>query len=210
MKPLKDYLIKNFEKSTLEQIADDYREKGYTIKRGERVGPYKEDLSATKGDEAIYIELKTHSENPEATRRIKAMVDYFKKYEPNAKFIVAISRIPEFKEIKFDEIETVLSDFFTMNVPSDLDILSSHTRIDEVHEVNINAISIQQGNFYITCNGMVDVSLQYGSDSEQEIGDKPMRISFPFKFKGTIRYDGKDYSVKDYNELKIDTDAYYM
>ena len=31
MKPLKDYLIKNFEKSTLEQIADDYREKGYTI-----------------------------------------------------------------------------------------------------------------------------------------------------------------------------------
>ena len=33
MKPLKDYLIKNFEKSTLEQIADDYREKGYTIKR---------------------------------------------------------------------------------------------------------------------------------------------------------------------------------
>ena len=76
--------------------------------------------------------------------------------------------------------------------------------------ININAISIQQGNFYITCNGMVDVSLQYGSDSEQEIGDKPMRISFPFKFKGTIRYDGKDYSVKDYNELKIDTDAYYM
>lgn len=55
MKPLKDYLIKNFEKSTLEQIADDYREKGYTIKRGERVGPYKVDLSATKGDEAIYI-----------------------------------------------------------------------------------------------------------------------------------------------------------
>lgn len=210
MKPLKDYLIKNFEKSTLEQIADDYREKGYTIKRGERVGPYKVDLLATKDDETIYIELKTHSENPEAKRRIKAMMDYLKKNEPNAKFIVAISRIPELKKIEFDEIETVLSDFFTTNVPSDLDILSTHTRIDEVHDVNINAISIQQGNFYITCNGMVDVSLQYGSDSEQEIEDEPMRISFPFKFKGTIGYNGKYYSVEDYNELNIDTDAYYM
>lgn len=210
MKPLKDYLIKNFEKSTLEQIADDYREKGYTIKRGVRVGPYKVDLSARKDDEAIYIELKTHSENPEAKRRIKALMDYFKKNEPNAKFIVAISRIPELKEIKFDEIETILSDFFTINVPPDLDILSTHTRIDEVHQVNINAISIQQGNFYITCNGMVDVSLQYGSDSEQEIGDEPIRISFPFKFKGRIRYNGQDYSVEEYNELKIDTDAYYM
>ena len=29
MKPLKDYLIKNFERSAIEQLADDYRDKGY-------------------------------------------------------------------------------------------------------------------------------------------------------------------------------------
>lgn len=67
MKPLKDYLIRNFEKSTLEQIADDYREKGYTIKLGNKVGPYRVDLTATKGNETVYIELKTHSEKTEGS-----------------------------------------------------------------------------------------------------------------------------------------------
>lgn len=210
MKPLKDYLIRNFEKSTLEQIADDYREKGYTIKLGNKVGPYRVDLTATKGNETVYIELKTHSEKTEAKRRIKDMVDYFKEYTPNAKFIVAISRIPEFKKIEFDDIELVLYEFFMIDLPSDLDVLSTHTRIDEVHGVDIIGISIQSGNLHVICNGMVNVTLQYGSDADMEYGDGPMSMSFPFKFKGTICYDGKNYRVEDCDELEIDTDAYYM
>lgn len=36
-----------------------------------------------------------------------------------------------------------------------------------------------------------------------------MGRSFPFKFKGIISYDGKNYSVEDCDELAIDTDAFY-
>ncbi len=209
MKPLSNYLIKNFEKSTLEQIADDYREKGYTIKTDISVGPYRVDLAATKGDETVYIEVKTHRERPEAKRRIKAMADYFKTV-PNTKFIVVISRIPEFKKIVFKEIEPVLCDYFTLEFPSGLDALSAHTRIDEVHRVNISEINIQDGDFHIICNGMVGVTLQYGSDSEQKPEDEPFYMSFPFKFEGTINYDGRKYNVDVCDKLEIDTDAYYM
>ena len=59
MKPLKDYLRKNYEKSALEQIADDYRDKGYKVDADVREGPFRVDLVATKGDEKIFIELKT-------------------------------------------------------------------------------------------------------------------------------------------------------
>ena len=208
MKPLKNYLIRNFERSTLEQLSDDYREKGYTVKTDVSVGPYRVDLAATKGEKTIYIEIKTHSENPDAKRRIRAMADYFKTVA-NAKFIVVVARIPEFKKIEFDDIEPVLTEYFTLEFPSDLDALSTHTRIDEVHDVSISEISIEDGNLIITCTGMVGVTLQYGSDSDQEPGDEPMGMSFPFKFKGTVSYNGQDYSVEDCDELEIDTDAYY-
>lgn len=208
MKPLRNYLIKSFEHATLEQIADDYREKGYTIKTDAKAGPYRVDFVATKGDETVYVEIKTHSENPEAKRRIKAMADYFKTV-PNAKFIVVVSRVPEFKTIEFDDIEPVLTEYFTLEFPSELDALSTHTLIDEVHDVSISEITIENGNLRITCSGMVEVTLQYGSDLNQEEGDEPMGMSFPFKFKGSISYDGKKYSVEYCDELEIDTDAFY-
>ena len=207
MKPLKDYLRKNYEKSALEQIADDYRDKGYKVETDVREGPYRVDLVATKGYEKIFIELKTGKENPDAKRRIKQMADYFKEI-PNAKFLVVVSRFPEPKKIVFEDIERVLLDFFTLEFPSDLDALSTHTRVEDIHGETINEIRIKDGEIYIECSGMVGVTLQYGSDSDQEPGDHPMYMSFPFIFKGTIGYEG-GYSVKDCDELDIDTDAYY-
>jgi len=207
MKPLTDYLRQNYEKSFIEQIVEDYREKGYTVKTDVKVGEFRVDIAATKDDEVVYIEVKTHSVKPDAKRRIKAMSDYFKTI-PNAKFLVMISRYPEPKKIVFDEIEPILCEYFTLEFPSDLDALSTHTRVDDVHGVTINEVVIQDGDLEISCNGMVGVTLQYGSDSEQEPGDVPMYMSFPFKFRGTISYDN-DYSVTDCDELEIDTDAFY-
>ena len=207
MKPLKDYLLKNYEKSFIEQIVEDYRDKGYNVKTDVIVGDYRVDIAATIGDETIYIEVKTHSENPDAKRRIKAMAEYFKTL-PNTKFLVMISRFPEPKKIEFNDIESILCEDFTLDFPSDLDALSTHTRIEDVSGVSINEVRIQDGELWIACSGMVGVALQYGSDSEQEPGDELMYMSFPFKFKGTIGYDGR-YSVSECDELEIDTDAYY-
>ena len=207
MKPLKDYLRQNYEKSFIEQIVDDYRSRGYSVKTDVKVGDYRVDIAATKGDDIIYIEVKTHSETPDAKRRIKAMADYFKTIQ-NAKFLVMISRYPEPKMIMFDDIESVLCEYFTLEFPADLDALSTHTRVEDVHGVIITEVNIQKGDFVITCNGMVGVTLQYGSDSEQEPGDESMYMDFPFKFKGTIVYDG-GYSVTVCEKLEIDTDAFY-
>ena len=135
------------------------------------------------------------------------MADYFKEI-PNAKFLVVLSRYPEPKKIVFEDIESVLCEYFTLKIPLDLDTLSTHTKVEDVRDVTINGIKIQDGEVYIECNGMVGVTLQYGSDSEQEPGERSMHMSFPFKFKGTIGYEG-GYSVMDCDGLEIDTDAYY-
>ena len=208
MKPLTDYLRKSFEKATIEQIADDYRAKGYSVKTDANVGPYRVDIVASKDEERIIIEVKTGRENSEAIRRIKEMTDYFKSI-PYAKFLVVVSRFPEPKSIVFDEIEAVLYDYFILDFPSDLDALSTHTRVDDVYSVSIKEVVIQGGDLVINCSGMIGVTLQYGSDTEQEPEEAPMKMSFPFKFKGTIRYNGDGYEVTECDDLKIDTDAFY-
>ena len=208
MKPLKDFLQANYEKAAIDQIADDYKSKGYVVKKEANVGPYRVDLAVIKGDETTYIEVKSRKESPEAKRRIKEMTEFFKTL-PNVQFIVAISRYPEPKQIEFDELESVLFDYFTVEFPSELDALSTHTRMDDVHDVTINSIEVGGGEIKLSCNGSVSVSLQYGSDSEQE-DDEPFVMSFPFEFEGTLKYEGNCYSVIDCDTLEVDTDAFYQ
>ena len=207
MKPLSVYLRKSFEKAAIEQIADDYREKGYAVKTDVKVGEFRVDIAASKNGLTSYIEVKTGKENPDAKRRIKAMADYFKTI-PDAKFLLIVSRYPEPKKIVFNDIEQVLYDFF-IESHTDLDSLSTHTRVNDISDVSIDEIRIQREFFSIVCNGMVGATMQYGADSEQEPGDDPVCMSFPFRFKGTVRFDGRTYIVDECEELTIDMDAYY-
>lgn len=208
MKPLKDYLQAIYEKAAIDQIADDYASRGYGIKKQAIVGPFRVDIVAANRDETVYIEVKSRKESPESKRRIKEMTDYFKTI-PNSKFIVAISRYPEPKKIEFDELERILFDYFTVEFPSDLDILSTHTRMDDVHDLTINSIEIERDEIHVACNGSVSVSLQYGSDSEQE-DDEPFIMSFPFEFVGTLKYEDDSYHVIDCDTIEVDTDAFYQ
>ena len=81
--------------------------------------------------------------------------------------------------------------------------------MDSVHDVSINSIEVGGGELKLSCNGLVSVSLQYGSDSEQE-DDEPFIMSFPFEFEGTLKYEGDEYSVIDCETLEVDTDAFYQ
>jgi len=209
MKPLKDFLQATYEKAAIDQIADDYRGKGYTVKKEVRVGDYRVDLAAFKDNQpTLYIEVKSRKESPATKRRIKDMADFFKTM-PNVKFIVAISRYPEPKKIDFNGLEGILYNYFIDDFPSELDALSTHTRMDSIHDVCINSIEIRGGEVKLACNGSVSVSLQYGSDSEQE-DEEPFIMSFPFEFKGTLKYEENGYSVIDCEMLEVDTDAFYQ
>jgi len=208
MKPLKNYLQARYEKAAIDQIADDYKEKGYSIKKDVKVGPYRVDIAAHKDNETIYIEVKSRELSSSAKHRIKEMTDYFKSVH-NAKLIIAISRYPEQKKIEFDELENILFDYFTVEFPSELDALSTHIRMDSVYDVTINSIEVGGGEIVVSCNGSVSVSLQYGSDSEQE-DDEPFVMSFPFEFEGTLKYEDDSYQIIDCKTLEVDTDAFYQ
>ena len=206
MKPITNFLHSAYETAFIEQLADDYKSKGYTVRKNVRIGSYIVDLTAEKNGETIYVEVKTRKETHEAKRRIREMADYFKTV-PNAKFIVAISRFPKQKVIEIEDIDAIIFDYFTNELPSDLDALSTHTLVESIDDVSINNIYIDGPNLKVKCTGTVSTSLQYGSNSEQD--DIPMDMSFPFEFEGTLRLMEDEYKIVECDALVIDTDAFY-
>ena len=92
----------------------------------------------------------------------------------------------------------------------DLDILSTHTR---VQGNDINGVSIAKIDFDdidIEIFGSVDVELQYGSDGDQRRGDGLIvGDSYPFQIEKTIDVRNPLKFDIDENEVQFDTESYY-
>lgn len=86
-----------------------------------------------------------------------------------------------------DEMEMVVNDVFLSETIDDLDILSTHTRIDDVDNIEIEINSISSDEVIGTITGNVYVFLQYGSDREVRTGDGDIcEASYPFELPFTI------------------------
>ena len=59
------------------QLADDYKTKGYTVSREEAIGGrYRADLIARKNNEVIIVEVKTGRMTPEKRVQLVKLADY--------------------------------------------------------------------------------------------------------------------------------------
>ena len=54
----KKYLLPYYEKAAIEQVAEQYKSKGYYVKKEARIGNYRVDLLAEKDEEKIVIEVQ--------------------------------------------------------------------------------------------------------------------------------------------------------
>lgn len=81
-----------------------------------------------------------------------------------------------------DKIEEIVTDEFISQTFNDLDILSTHTRVEYIGNIKIEIKRIESEKVIGTIYGNVCVSLQYGSDRDIDdgIGDI-WRDSYPFK-----------------------------
>lgn len=202
-----NYLARYYEKATIDQLYDEYKQKGYNVQRDARLDKYRVDLKAEKDGHNVYIEVVRDKMDSDARRRIDAFESLVRQL-PNSRLIVVPIRYSDEKKIEFNNIGTILFNYFEEDFPSELDELSTHTRLDSIDVVAIDSIKVYGQDIVIKCNGQVNVQLQYGSDSEQE-GKTPMVMSFPFEFEGTVTWEGNDYFVNEVDNLKINTDEFY-
>lgn len=97
-----------------------------------------------------------------------------------AEFRLVLVRPPREVTVEIEGLEPLLSDTLVINSPSELDALSSNTRILGISDVEITTTAIRREGIQVTGTGIVLVELEYGGGEERDGLNE--EIDFPFSF----------------------------
>ncbi|MDR2467250.1 MAG: hypothetical protein LBD35_07645 [Prevotellaceae bacterium] len=189
------YLSKYFRDMTMEQLYDEYADKGYVVCKNKQIGPYEADLVAEKDNEKIVIEIKSGGMTSDKKQRLSDLANYV-RLQGGYKFMVVTPTRPQKKRLKVENIERLLFDEISRNLPRKLEQLSVHARPDEVYDVDIDEIKIDEDTILVRGDGEISVELDYGSDSD----------SFPFDFAAKLNFDPNTNNFK-LEDMEIDMDT---
>ena len=200
------YLKKYYQRAAVDQLRDQYIQRGYNVNVEERLGNYRIDMVARKGESILFFEIKTGDVRAETKHQIREMSKYLSSEYPNGKFLLVAVRYPEDDTIFIEDIETILFRYFISNgTPSDLDELSTHTTIEDIESVYVNSIELSCESIKIKCEGKISVQLDYDSHES----DTTYEMSFPFKLEGLLEYKDGNLEMADIIELDVDTSEFY-
>lgn len=206
-----NYLRRYYGRMAIEQIADEYRSRGYEVTKNYPIegSDFRADLLAVKGDEKIIIEVKADKLNANSKRHLAELAKYISTLE-GYKFRVAIVTPPKNREIIVEGLEEALLDEMNCHLPDELDSLASHARVEEVSEIDVQKLSVEGICLNCKGSGIVSVELQYGSDGDCRKGDGwETTMSFPFSFDITVTMSKNGIEELEVNEMNIDTSDFY-
>lgn len=147
-------------------------------------GNEKFDIYAEKGDDRRIYEIRIGKSKIQE-RLLSSLQELARKKK--AKLFVIYVEPPRTKQIEYDGIDLLLSDYLINNMPDDLNELSTHTLIEYVSDTEINSIHISDFDIEVEGNSCVSVCLLYGSDLDRRNGDGDESSDiFEFSFKAII------------------------
>lgn len=204
---MKNELSKYYHDAKVLELLDKYESAGFEVKRDVKVGNYEVDIVVVDKDkEKKFIEVKVGSSSKAAIQKYKRLREYIRNQE-KSKFELIFAGIPRRKDIYIDDFESKLFEYLMDNFPDELDVLSTHSKLDEIVDVDITDISIypQQDLIEIQGSCSIEISMQYGSCRETSIDDLLYdAFEADFKVKTDLNYD-----IEECIELHIDTRKFY-
>lgn len=197
----KHYKIKAAVEAAIAEMTDSFRKQGYNVNTDFKLGDYHVDLYCEKEGTKLAFEFKTRERSD--YERIEAMREIAN--ENDIHFRVVIVRIPVDKHISVEGIEETLEHYFNNDMPSDLDCLSTHTRVVEVEQAVLTSIELKSLE-EIEISGKSEVVVDLCFDNDDDHCDTE---SYPFTFKGVWSFnDNRELELKELYELKFDTSSY--
>ena len=125
--------------------------------------------------------------------------------ENNIHFRVVIVRIPVDKHIYVDGIEETLEQHFINDMLSDLDCLSTHTRVVEVEQAVLTSLELKSLE-EIEIIGSSEVIVDLCIDNDD---DSCLNEFYPFTFKGVCYFnENRELELRELSELNLDTSSY--
>ena len=186
LQSLEDLKIKetDLEYLKIKEVASQLRADGYSVTESPSGIDDGFDIVATKDDKKLAVEVKTSS-------RLQASAETIKNLRKRAleqgfdEFRLIIVNPPREVTVSIEGLEEKLLMFLSENFPDALDELSSHTILQDVNDINIDSIQVTTDGVQVIGNGVVDVELNYGNNSEGISSN----WSFPFSFDVTLDHE---------------------
>lgn len=206
----KKYLSKYLHDIAILQIKEDYENRGYKVFLEKRMGKFIADIVAERKDDKVVLEIKTGKMTADRRKKLSSIADYIQE-RGEYRFMVVVATPPKEKRLEIDNIDQILWEYLLTEIPDDIDMLSTHSKVDEIIEVDLDEIEIRGKTIFIKGDGVLSAELQYGSDGDQIRGDGfKMTDTYPFDFEFTLEYDQNgDLKIIEVDKFDVDTRSFY-
>ena len=106
--------------------------------------------------------------------------------------------------VEVEGLETLLSNAIVNDIPSELDSLSSHTRVLGISDIDITSTTIGRDGIQVAGTGVVLVELEYSGGEERDGLNE--EIDFPFSFDLALT---QALELEQVVTLSVDTTSFY-
>ena len=193
--------VQYLEASKLDELVERLTSEGYSIQQSHEPGNTGYDIIASKNGKRIAITVKARSALRKSAQdlaglRERALHDGFDEYR------VVVVNPPRDKQIAVEGLPQTLNNYLrSQGVPEPILKLSSHSRIDGINDLEVDALEASHDEFHVRGNGIVDVELGRG-EGRDAISTK---TDFPFIFDVVL---GPHLELIKVNSLDIDTSSF--
>lgn len=193
------------EAAKLDQLVEEFRQAGYDVRLNEGEGETRYDLVAEQGTRRIAVEVvaRSKAQADAVAERVSALREQAYKQGFNEFRLVLVSP-PHETAVEIGGLEALLSNALINDIPSELDILSSHTRVLYISDVNITSTTINREGIQVAGTGIVLVELEYGGGEERDGLNE--EIDFPFSFDLILTLE---LELEQLVSLRVDTTSFY-
>lgn len=185
----------------LEKLQRSLENDGFQVIIGKNEDMF--DLFAERDDDRRIYEIKI-GKNKAQKRQLSKLQEIAK--EKKAKLFVTYLEQPRTSQIEYEGLEELLMNYLMDNMPDELDVLSTHTILENVYDLEINSIFVKNNIIKVEGSASLAVELQYGStfDREDGMGDV-MDDSYDFVFRVNIVEGSIEYAY-----FKFDVEHFYQ
>jgi hypothetical protein len=197
---------KHWLNAAIEETRRQYLDQGYKVRDHARLGDHEADMIATRGKEHVVLEFKSGPWSASKEQQAAGLRNYV-AHKLGGRFVLVWAPPPVERQIEVTGLEAELCSHLMENLPAELDELSTHTRVEAVSDLEITSIHLEPGSTQIHGSALVEVDLQYGSDSDVDHDEGGTTSdSFPFEF---ILGVDDELKITQVEKLEIDTSGFY-
>lgn len=143
---------------------------------------------------------------------------YLSEEERNKQFCEILNMLIDVQKFIYDSKEKIyekvesylykdIRSYFYNNMPDELDVLSTHTRVEDIF-IEMHSMDIDNQCIYIHLYIGLNVNLQYGSDSDVLHGDGFV-YNDNYNAPCNIKINVNDFKIEEYKHLPVNTDSFY-